>query len=471
MTGSFPFLKHLGGHNTVTDLELGGAAAAAVALPFLAPLAPELLGAGVADVAAGAGAAGDIAGGLSTIGPGVAAAGDVAGGVAGGAGSLAGLTAADVTFLDPTLLGEAAIDPGVVPPALDPFAVGGDQIPFVGQGGLTTTGAGGLPSLEGGTPGTVADFSPSTIEAVNTAPGGYTGTVPFAGPTYGSTGGVPFQPGALDASISTGPTVTDPYGPGIGPGVNAAPAAGAPLNIAPGAAPQGFAENFSASLANFPGQMGKALGNPLTDLTLGLGAANLYSGYQANKQVQAFAQQEAQRTQQLDAMAAQAKKAAAPLISNGQTLMNYMNTGTLPKGLQDYVQQQTAAAKAARIQAAANMGQSTDPQYNTALGQDLAAIDRQQAMMTVQLETTLEQAGNQMIQTANQLISTGARTTDIAAQLPIMVQELDMKLAQQTSASLMSFAAALNGRGPLTGGNLSGITINTGGPTGPTLTA
>jgi hypothetical protein len=206
----------------------------------------------------------------------------------------------------------------------------------------------------------------------------------------------------------------------------------------------------------------------------GLGA-NLYSGYQQSKALNQLAQQEQQRTQQLDQMAAQAQQAAAPLISNGQALMNYINTGTLPKGLQDYVEQQTAAAKAARIQAASTMGQSSNPLYNTALAQDLAAIDRQQASMITQLETTLSTAGNNMVTTANQLISTGARTTDIAARLPIMVQELDMKLAQQTSQSLMSFAAALNGRGPAYGQNLSGININvtnpTGAPTGATATA
>jgi septal ring factor EnvC (AmiA/AmiB activator) len=118
------------------------------------------------------------------------------------------------------------------------------------------------------------------------------------------------------------------------------------------------------------------------------------------------------------------------------------------------------------------MGQSSNPKNNTALAQDLAAIDRQATTLTTTLEQQLAQSGTQMTQTANQLIQTGASTTQIAAQLPLMVQELNIKLSQMTSTSIANFAAALNGRSGV-GGAGSGVNINLSGisPTGqPTAT-
>jgi len=435
-------------------LEIGGTALLGGAL-----LAPALAG------GAGAlGAADAAAGGfdLATIGPGVDAAG--------------GLAAAD-TAAGGGVLSDAAIGDLLTSPGASAFAdVGNTGITGAGAGASVAPGTGGLANI-GAIDPTLANSSLATID-----PG-----LGQAGPTFADTftstdlgggnfaaapgagGTAPFTPGATPAA---GPT--DPFG-----GVPSAFQTGSPPTAFPGATGGAVPAGGVAATPSSPGILDK-IGNFVTSpagkgltTVAGLGGLgyNLYSGYEQNQQVKQLAQDEAARTQQLDQLASQAQKAAAPLISNGQTLINYLNTGTLPKGLQEFVQQQTASAKAARIQSASSLGQSTDPKFNTALAQDLAAIDRQSTMLTTQLEEQLQTAGNQMIQTANQLINTGASTTNIAAQLPIMVQNLDIKLAQLTSQSLMSFAAALNGRTPGGGQNLSGININVTSPTGPTATA
>src|SRR5215472_17199748 len=81
-------------------LEIGGAAAlgAGAALPALGAAVIPDFGMAVGEAAGGGFA--DLAGGA---------------GAAAGAGGLSGLTEGDVSFLDPTLLGEASA-PGAVPP-------------------------------------------------------------------------------------------------------------------------------------------------------------------------------------------------------------------------------------------------------------------------------------------------------------------------------------------------------------------
>ena len=55
-----------------------------------------------------------------------------------------------------------------------------------------------------------------------------------------------------------------------------------------------------------------------------------------------------------------------------------------------------------------------------------------------------------MVQTANSLLQTGINATQVSAQLPIAMQNLNIQLAQATSTAIASFAAALNSGG--TGG-------------------
>jgi hypothetical protein len=114
------------------------------------------------------------------------------------------------------------------------------------------------------------------------------------------------------------------------------------------------------------------------------------------------------------------------------------------------------AAKAQIIQGYASRGMSTDPTQDSALAQDLANADQRGLTLQASLESTLATAGGQMITEANQLLQSGASATDIAAQIPIAMQELDSTLNAQTAQAIANFAAALGGRSP---NNPNGITI------------
>jgi len=319
-----------------------------------------------------------------------------------------------------------------------------------------------------------SDVLPATASLTEgTSPFGGAGTAFDMGgggtvdPAVAAAGGapVPGTPGAATSPIPY-PGVTGgaaPTDPAFGAfGTQPVPYAGVTGGVPP---PGAVAPESPGILSSIGGAIKSAA--PYAGLA-GLGLAG-YQGYQQKQQIDALNAQEQQRTQKLDQIAATAKKAAQPILTSGSDLMDYLKTGTLPQGFQDQVTQSINAAKARRIQAASNMGQSTDPLYNTALAQDLAAIDRQGEMLKTSLEQQLNESGAQMVQTANQLLSTGVSATDIAAQLPIMVQNLDMKLAQMTSQSIGAFAAAMNG-GSRIPGQGGGFNINVNSTTGAVTT-
>lgn len=342
-------------------------------MPFAAP---ELLGgAAAADVATigaeGAGAAFD----LGTIGPGVAA----------DAGALSGLTSADVSFLDPTLFGEAAA-PGAVPP---------------------TPGA--LPLTSGGM------IDPTAI-----------------GP--GAPGAIP---GAETGSFDLGT---------LGPG---APGAGGPLDLsggAPGAvtgAPQAGGGDVLSKIGTFMGSpAGKGLG---TVAGLGGLSYNLLQGAQQKKALDALNARESGLAAEAAATAAAAKKSAQPLLTSGDTLMSYLTTNTLPPQFQAMIDKTIAANKASIIQGYTSRGMSGDPKQNSALNQDLMNVDQQADVLKGNLESTLSTAGNQMVQTANQLLSTGLSATQLSAEIPIQMAKLNVTLNAQMTTAISNFAAALNG--------------------------
>jgi len=188
-------------------------------------------------------------------------------------------------------------------------------------------------------------------------------------------------------------------------------------------------------------------------------AANLYSGYEQKQALNALTTQEQQNaaTAQLDASTAIA--AAQPALTGGEQLQEYLSTGTLPQNVQAQVDQQVAAAKAQVTQGYASRGMSTDPNQNSALAQDLANVDTQAQALKGNLETQMNQAGTAMVNTANSLIQTGVNATNISAQIPIAMQNLNLQLAQATSAAISSFAAALNGGTQLKTGGGQTVTL------------
>ncbi len=289
------------------------------------------------------------------------------------------------------------------------------------------TGAGAGTDLWTGLPG-LADAAPNA-DAL---------TAQFAAQDAAAAGGA--APGAGGFDLGT-----------IGPGSTAAPSgapidltggagAGAPPNLAPGGANAGnggFWSNLNAGLKTWAPTIGAA----------GLATHLAGGAYQKYQQMQ-LSNSTNQKAAQEQAIANADTAAAQPELATGEQLQQFLTTGTLPQAFQAQLDQATASAKAARIQAAAQAGQSTNPEQNTALAQDLAAIDNNALSAKANIEQTLSTAGTQMVQTATQMLAQGASATEISANLPMLIAQLNIQLNQQTTQAISSFAAALNGKTP-----------------------
>jgi hypothetical protein len=130
--------------------------------------------------------------------------------------------------------------------------------------------------------------------------------------------------------------------------------------------------------------------------------------------------------QQLQAQAGQ-------LSAQGQQLESYLKNGTLPPALQAQLKQATAAEKARIVSGYAARNQPTDPNQNSALAQELNAVDTNAiaAMADVQI----------------QLLNTGIKETGMSTEIYNILTKLDMQNNQQLMQAISSFAAALGGGG------------------------
>jgi len=201
------------------------------------------------------------------------------------------------------------------------------------------------------------------------------------------------------------------------------------------------------SLANAGSSIGGGLKTAAPFIGAAGLAANLYSGYEQKQALNSLNAQETAKATQESQTAATENAAAAPLLNNGQTLMTYLQTNTLPPQFQASVDQQIASAKAKITQGYASRGMPSDPTKNSALAQDLNNVDQQALTLKAGLETQLQTAGTQMVQTANQLLSSGIAATQLSAELPIQMANLNNALNAQMATAISSFAAALNGSG------------------------
>lgn len=120
---------------------------------------------------------------------------------------------------------------------------------------------------------------------------------------------------------------------------------------------------------------------------------------------------------------------AGKLAGEGANLESYIQTGQLPPGLQANIDQATKAAKAHVISNYAAQGQSTDPAHNSALAQELSAIDM----------AAVGQAGKM----ATDLLQAGMKETDMSNQLYQYLVSLDQKQAENQGKAIANFAAAL----------------------------
>jgi hypothetical protein len=402
----------------------------------------------IVDVGLGLGAAaltgGLASGALGGLFGATTAADSLGGAAAAGAGADAAAAAA------PTALGFAG---DVDPFAAATFAPSADVPPALASGFAGNTLSGGF--LSAGTPSLASSVSAAApdLSSAFASTGDYlTGSAfdpsTWTGATAGATptAGTPSLATSVDQGLGTfeGNINTIANSSFGSPGVN-------PLTTSTGGATE--PGKIATSLSNLVG--GAVSPSTLSTIGSTLGPAagigglgyNLYQGYQQKQQLNALINQENAQAANAQQVSQQEQAAAAPLLSQGNTLINYLTTNTLPTQFQTQIQQNVAAAQAAIIQGYATRGMSTDPSQNSALAQDLANVNTQAQALQANLESTLASAGQQLTQQANQLLQSGISATQLSAEIPIMVQKLNSQINSQTASAISSFASAFGGGG------------------------
>jgi hypothetical protein len=341
MTGTFPFLKQLGGHNTVKDLAIGIPAALGAAV-----LGPEILGglgglAGAGGEAAAAGTAAfadPTAAALAGTGVGAGAVGAPGAGVAAGfggtladAGPFSGLPA-DLMASTDAAAGAPAFS-GDLAGAVAPGDIAGGAVPSIGQfAGVDPTALG----------------SPSWLAT----PGGGSFTAPDLAAV---------APGADAATAAAGGAPVSPWSP-FNVGTGAVPFAGATGGVAPaGAAGPGLMDslgltgigNFAKNNAGMLGLLGLSAGAQLLNANKGL----------------PYSQQQLQAAEQAQGIAGQQAKFAKTTEQN-------LLSGTLPPGAEAAVSKGLQDAIATIKGRYASMGESTMEADAIANAQEQATIQR-----------------------------------------------------------------------------------------------
>lgn len=365
-------------------------------------------GAGVSEALGAGGAAGTLpfidasgaalapAGASLTVNAAPAAAGGGFGEALGGIGSALGAGA--------SALGNALFPAANAGEVLGSGAGGGLAAPS-SEGTLPKTPnervAGGFQNLGGGS-GAQSFSAPAGVTATPDATSAAAAPVNVQGSPAANLGVNPSSP-------AYGSNPLTPYGT-INPAYDVANAGGAAGGTAPNAAAptaeKGILESLGLTSKNIPGAA--------------IGAAGLgYSVLQGQKQSQ-YAQQMAEQ--------------AASLNAQGQQLYSYLQNGNLPPGLQASLKQATDAAKSKIISNFASQGMNTDPNQNTALAAELAAVDQQALISTAQI--------------GQQLLGAGVQEAGLSSQLYTTLAGIDQTQTANIGRSIASFASAVSGGGP-----------------------
>jgi hypothetical protein len=174
-------------------------------------------------------------------------------------------------------------------------------------------------------------------------------------------------------------------------------------------------------------------------LGIALGAGGLgYSIYEGTQQTK--------NEKALTADAQQATANSNALQAQGQGLVNYLTTGTLPPGYQTQVDQAISSAITAAKSNAASQGLSTDPTQNTALQSKIEEIENQRPILQ-------EQLASQLAGTGTSLISTGAQAAGLSGSLYQALVANDTTQAANAGKAIASLAAAMAGKSQATIGS------------------
>lgn len=296
-------------------------------------------------------------------------------------------------------------------------------------------GAGGGPGILG------AAAPPPTPTPVGSTSVFDTGTSGIPGV---SSSGAPAAPSAVAPPGASAASVAAPSGVSGVPDATAA-ASGATPAAGSTAAPTSSIDQLLSKMS--PGNVANSAIESLTKNPLGvaLGAGGLgYSIYEGTKQT---ANEKA-----LQASATTANNNSGALEAQGQSLVNYLTSGTLPAGYQTQITQSIQSAIANAKSNAAAQGLSTDPTQNTALATQIQEIQNQEPILQ-------EQIAAQLAGTGTSLISAGAGAAGLSGQLYQALVQNDTTQAANAGKAIATLAAALNGKSQ---NSVGGITVSTG---------
>ena len=272
--------------------------------------------------------------------------------------------------------------------------------------------------------------------------GGSFGASDGSAPLGGASGGSPYSPTASianPAGITTGASggLAPPVGFGSSPTdlsstydplSGAQPGSAAPASGTTPLTPQQLGQPAAATgaAASAPAAGGDSKDKGVLDslgiknpLGAAIGAAGLGYSVLQGQQTQKYSPE----------MLAQAQS----LNSQGQQLLSYLNSGTLPAGLQASLTQATSAAKAKIISNFASQGLNTDPAQNTALAAQLNQVDQQALISTAQI--------------GQQLMSTGLQETGLSSDLYKTLASIDQTQTANIGKAIAGFASSISGSG------------------------
>lgn len=191
-------------------------------------------------------------------------------------------------------------------------------------------------------------------------------------------------------------------------------AAGAPFEGTPQAAGANTSGSFFDKLVS--GATSSITKNPIGTAVAGGGLLyNMLTGSKTSAEMKALGGQ------------------AGQLGAQGQQLMSYLQSGTLPPGLQQGITNATNAMRARIIANHAKNGMSTDPSQNSALAQELNNVD-------LQAQALIAQQGEQLMQL-------GLNETQLSTQLYTTLEKLNRDQSASMGRAIATFASALGGGG------------------------
>lgn len=354
---------------------------------------------GVGDIASSAG-----------LGAGATTALETAAGA--GAGALGGAITGGSPLSGALTGGVTGLASGVLS---SPSAPAMASTPATGAAGGVSAGSLAGPDIAGQGGGAATDLA--TAASLNAAP-----TSNAIGASVGPQITTPLAGGSITGSANPIPSISSTTGTSMTPldlasTLNAAPTMGAPVGpqtvapVALDAAGQPVASSgFGSMLDNAVSSLTK---NPLALL----GAGGLALDYLMTPNVSQLPE-----TKPLE-------QSAGNLAAQGNNLMSYMQTGTLPPGAQEAVNSATQAAKAQVRSNYANLGLSG----STMEGEALNMVDQNAAAQTFSI--------------ANQLMSEGANFTNLSDQMYQNILNLTLQQDTAFQNALSSFSGGLAGMG------------------------